>query len=269
MLNKLKKKISNLFEGIKDIFELTIFVYFTKEYVSCIFADKTNIKNFFFLLSHYILLISFIIAIISAFICTMCPKNVFFQGVLFFSGLIFGLFFILVLPYSLFYSWNLYYKSCYAIFQNPQLIQKTEHVGIIFPHYKENTKEICIGDSIALLVTRLLENNISYCVYHCFSIKDFSNIYTNPNITILWIFGHGKRNLLSLGKDPSGQVINIEYEKLPYAKPKKFITQLHCNTGKGKSLAEINGAQNSCVSQYSRDLIQNRCYILHYNFDAY
>lgn len=162
----------------------------------------------------------------------------------------------------------MYYKGSYAIFQDLQLSFQEKHVGIIFPHYLKENKEITVGDSIALLIARLSEQKIPSHVYHCFSKDDFVGVYTNPKVTSLWIFGHGKRNLLSLGKNSTGQLVEIEYERLPQVEPKKFIAQLHCNTGNGKSLAEINKAHNSYVSKYFRDLIQNRCYILHFDFQT-
>jgi hypothetical protein len=256
------KKIFGIFENLRNQICFIIFVQCTSEYLSCIINDKKNRRIFVFLFAYYVMMLSFFISSISAILMNIYPKYSLFIYLFPFFGLIFLIILLVILPWSIIEKWGLYNESCDAIFKNPCYLPEGPHLGIIFTHHKRNFKQIVIGDSIAILITKLLEYQIPYKVYHCYKKSDFIETYTNRDVVHLWIFGHGKRDRISLGMESE----EIEYEKLPITEPKECITQLHCNTRKGRSLAEINKSKRFFVSNNYRDLIQNRCFISHYDF---
>ncbi len=131
------------------------------------------------------------------------------------------------------------------------------HHGIIFMRYQDKMKQDFTGDCINLLGVGLQQNGERFKIYECSEPNDFIRRYIDPNVTHLWIIGHGRKNRLNFDNGEK-----IFYSDLPIVDPKEFIAQLHCSNGEGDPLPIINRAKSQFYSNYKRLSHQNRCYIL-------
>jgi len=105
-------------------------------------------------------------------------------------------------------------------------------------------------------LSRLMISFAILIVVEEFYRADFISVYTNENVDRLWIIGHGRKNAVRIGLDL------VEYSQIPYSSPKKFIAQLHCNSGVGPTLITVNKALDGFSSNYDRMVFQNRCFII-------
>jgi hypothetical protein len=146
--------------------------------------------------------------------------------------------------------------------QSDNLSEKDEHTAIIFPHYVDEIDKLFIVDCISLLVDSFREDRENYRIYRIMQKKDFEDAYYNPNVTKLWIVGHGDRGGFEFGPNGIDGKEYIEYSKLKKVSPlKKCVVQLHCNHGKKRSLQDCNECKGF-VSDYQRTFFHNRCYII-------
>jgi hypothetical protein len=143
--------------------------------------------------------------------------------------------------------------------QNSIFSANEAHHGIIFVQYQDPRLHLFIADSIDLLV-REFDEKIPFKVYPINDEADFAQVYNNPSVQWLWILGHGERRLLSFLDD--GKIKDILYENYPAKSHIKFIAQLHCNPGGGRSLIEINNLIPDHDITKFRFPFQNRCYIM-------
>jgi len=122
--------------------------------------------------------------------------------------------------------------------QYPEYLSSDNHDGIVIVH--ENIAKKCFyGDGVILLINtfRAQKPPIPYKVYHCENLQKFIEVVRNPKITSLWIFGHGRHWGIGCGVD------SLSYEETflppPVTPEKQYVYQFHCNSGCGKSLANI------------------------------
>ena len=131
------------------------------------------------------------------------------------------------------------------------------HHGIIFMRYQDKKKQDFTVDCIKLLGEGLQQNGERFKIYECSEPNDFIQRYIDPNVTHLWIIGHGRKNRLNFDNHKK-----IFYTDLPKVDPKEFVAQLHCGNGEGDPLPIVNKAKAQFYSKYYRLSHQNRCYIL-------
>jgi hypothetical protein len=130
-----------------------------------------------------------------------------------------------------------------------------EHHGIIFPIYIKKQEDYSL---IPLFVDGFY-GKIPYKIYPIKEKRDFLKVYYNNQVPYLWILGHGQRGQLCFGKCDDEDCICYS-KRLPQSS-KKFIAQLHCNAGKGRTLAEVNGLTIDHENNSIRFEFQNKYYI--------
>jgi hypothetical protein len=111
---------------------------------------------------------------------------------------------------------------------------------------------------IELLIKGFQKRKKKFVIYRCSSPLDFKKIVYQTQTNELWIFGHGKRDRISFGKEV------LEYQELRDAPKKNRVFQLHCNHGGGKSLADYlcDDPGRSFVTDDVRSWHENRIDIL-------
>ena len=154
----------------------------------------------------------------------------------------------------LFFSLNLLnnaIKSKELIQKYPERKANHAHHAIILAHYsppdeKGNYKLMDYFDGVDIIIKNFQEKgkNVNYKVYEINSKSDAQKIICDPKTTSLWIFGHGKRNILQFESD------NLCYYEVRKAKKMDFIGQFHCNSYLGKSLADYNNPNSSYVTRW-------------------
>jgi hypothetical protein len=181
---------------------------------------------------------------------------------------IFTTVFAIVLIASVFvFRWLPYKKSTRIAKQtrsSNNFIAHKEHDGFIIIRYRNISLNLYLVDCIDLLVRGYALSRKQWKIYCCSTKENFIEVYKNPNVTGLWIIGHGQKNHLSFDQGA------LEYRELPKGvQRKEFIAQLTCNPGPGPSIIEINNPKQSYISDYLRIPMQNRCFIierLHLNY---
>lgn len=133
------------------------------------------------------------------------------------------------------------------------------HHGIVFTRYTNRIKDIAVLDIIVLFVEGFF-GKVPYRIYECSSMEQFEELYYNTTIKWLWILGHGDRGGLCYGVCDEDHY--IRYSDLNPEPSKLFIAQLHCNSGKGRSLVELNNLPHDFDLNHYRMSLQNRCYII-------
>jgi len=132
------------------------------------------------------------------------------------------------------------------------------HHGIIFVIYKDPTRQLFIADIIDIMV-KSFDEHIPFRIYPVRNEEDFRNVYNNPKIRWLWIFGHGQKD--ALGYQDNDEIKRIDYKNYQKNSNLLYIGQLHCNPGSGKSLVEINDLTADYDLTKMRFPFQNRCYV--------
>lgn len=153
----------------------------------------------------------------------------------------------------------LYRRSLSIINENPEFNAQGEHHGILFIRYSKKTKDISVLDCVALLAHGFF-GKVPYRVYECRTKEKFEELYYNPSIKWLWILGHGDRGGLCCEVCDDDHY--FEYSNLRHEPSKLFIAQLHCNSGTGISLVELNNLFYDYDINHYRLCLQNRCYII-------
>lgn len=118
--------------------------------------------------------------------------------------------------------------------KNDEYKSESRHVGVVIgDKYGYIKNRVYFLNGITDLINHFRENDIPYRVYKGISGEDFKKIVNDEKVESLFIFGHGCRHGFTLGKNDG-----VYYCELRNAPKKKFIAQLHCNHGSGKSLGE-------------------------------
>lgn len=154
---------------------------------------------------------------------------------------------------------RLYRTSLSIINENSEFNAQGEHHGIIFIRYSKKTKDISVLDCVALLAHEFSEK-VPYRVYECRTKEKFEELYYNPSIKWLWILGHGDRG--GFCYEVCDDDHYLKYSNLRPEPSKLFIAQLHCNSGTGISLVELNNLFYDYDINHYRLSLQNRCYII-------
>jgi hypothetical protein len=89
---------------------------------------------------------------------------------------------------------------------------------------------------------------IKYKLYTPSNEEEAKKAIEDPDVTHLWIFGHGVKHGLTVGKK---MLYYCEVKSIP---PKEFIGQYHCNFLGGKSLGDYNHPLKSDITD---DKIRN------------
>lgn len=158
-------------------------------------------------------------------------------------------------------TFELYVKSCQAIFQYPEYMSNEKHSAIIYIHYEKPLIDQGISDIPSLLIEGFQKNKIPYKVYHIFNPENFESIFYNNLVTDLWIIGHGDHGGFSYGRKRRN-VDYFSYSNLDKKPPKHFIAQLHCNCGDEESLVSINHPYEGFVTDRILTLTQIRYYVI-------
>lgn len=113
-------------------------------------------------------------------------------------------------------------------------ILKKDHVAIIFVRYGW-LKDISYTFTKERKITSILESSeIPAANYIIKTEKDLEQVLQNKFVKAVIILGHGKRHLLRLRKG-----IYFYCDFLDKPTNIKYVAQLHCNDGVGKSLYEL------------------------------
>lgn len=134
-------------------------------------------------------------------------------------------------------SWFMYYFFMNNDTNIPTGSENQNHEAIILGYgERKPTKYALLSCGLETLIDAFENNNpkIFYKIYRCTELKNFEKLIEKPEITHLWIFGHGIKHGIELGETIG---FYCDIKKIPR---KHFIGQYHCNTGGGKSLADYN-----------------------------
>jgi hypothetical protein len=153
----------------------------------------------------------------------------------------------------------LYRRSLSIQNKNSEFDGQGVHHGIVFTRYSKKTKDISVLDCVALLYHGFSEK-VPFRVYECRTKEKFEELYYNPSIKWLWILGHGDKG--GLCYEVCDDDHYLKYSELRPEPSKLFIAQLHCNSGEGKSLVELNNLFYDYDINHYRLSLQNRCYII-------
>lgn len=119
----------------------------------------------------------------------------------------------------------------------PANSENQAHEAIILGYGKDKpTKYALLSSGLETLIDSF-ENHepiILYKIYRCIEPDKLKNLIEKPEITHLWIFGHGIKHGIELGESIC---FYCDINAIPN---KQFIGQYHCNTGGGKSLGDYN-----------------------------
>ncbi|MDI6718366.1 MAG: hypothetical protein QMD46_01960 [Methanomicrobiales archaeon] len=133
------------------------------------------------------------------------------------------------------------------------------HAGIMICHQKripflETTDERMYACGVDILIEHFLKHGIPFNVYDCYTPEDGSRVIRNPDVSSLWIFGHGMKSGIYFGYKET-----LHYAEMHDAPKKEFIGQFHCNALGGRSLADYIGTEGcSFVEEGYRCTHQNR-----------
>lgn len=131
-------------------------------------------------------------------------------------------------PLSLYYGWR------YKKLRSKLKLDGRPYIAIILAnnYFPEKYSPFSI-DSINKLVKYLRENKKPYRVYERVNINEVRRIINNRDVSSVFLFGHGQRHGIKLGRDE--MLYYCEFDNHP---KKDLIAQFHCNHLKGKSLAD-------------------------------
>ncbi|MBP1927710.1 hypothetical protein J2741_000257 [Methanolinea mesophila] len=141
-----------------------------------------------------------------------------------------------------------------------EYIQGREHDGIVIVH--ENIAKMSFyGDGVGILIKFFYEQEppIPYKVYHCDTLQKFIEVVRNPDVTSLWIFGHGQHS--GIGCGVNHLIYELTFPPPPKTPEKKYIYQLHCNSGCGISLTDILSHQRGFANYRNSDPYINQFYV--------
>jgi hypothetical protein len=162
--------------------------------------------------------------------------------------------------YRLVYSAVLIQKDWYAIYQNQELLNDSNHDALIINIYSKIAPSLSIGCGIFLLIEALKNRNQPFKIYFCKSKTQFFDIINNPKTTRVWIFSHGDRGGVSCADGYflySDLVNQLKHE----AKQKEAIYQFHCNPGYKSSLVQLLSVKSGFVNHRLNDPSGIRVYI--------
>ena len=145
-------------------------------------------------------------------------------------------------------------KSISYTNRNRDFQSNKEHTAIILANNYFPEKFTLYLDGIDLLIKCLKTKKESYKVYKEVTGNDFKEIVRNQKVKSLYIFGHGCKHGIKLGRNDF-----VYYCELQDAPKKDFIAQLHCNHQGGFSLADYL-AKKSYVIDGKISWLQNRLY---------
>jgi hypothetical protein len=121
---------------------------------------------------------------------------------------------------------------------NPEFNSCNDHDAIIVMAYSPYCPEYFSISGLDLILQFFIEKKINYRVYSCDNLGNFVKIINNPRASSLWILGHGCRGGIRI----NDEVVNysdIVVQLSEDAKNKKYVYQLHCNSGDEPSLSDL------------------------------
>lgn len=134
-------------------------------------------------------------------------------------------------------SWLMFFLFMNNETNIPENLVNPVHEAVILCYGKEKpTKYALLSDGLETLVDGFENHNpkVLYKIYHCTNPGKLKKLIEEPEITHLWIFGHGLKHGIELGE---AICFYCDINKIP---SKQFIGQYHCNCGGGKSLGDYN-----------------------------
>ena len=142
--------------------------------------------------------------------------------------------------------------------KNPISLNKftDNHHAIIVINY-QGLKLPVYGQGVDILIKSFKEKKYSYYVYFCDNKESVLNCIYNNKAKYLWIFGHGKKDALTL---PNHEFLYYNDIDFTNVQKKYFVGQFHCNPcikDCKNSLAELIGIYGYVSNDY-RDTLKNR-----------
>lgn len=189
------------------------------------------------------------------FLLVYCPALILFQnGLLYF--LVVSLFALALLATT--YLFSLFANIRYLKNAPSKYLVKKEYIGIVVTTNKLrlNGYLFIYFSDIMLLIELLKRKNQPFKLLTKFDKKRFDDMIYDKNCKGLYILGHGSRHGLLISADE--MLYYCEYKDAP---KKDFVVQLHCNHGKGESLADYLCAKEEFPTDKKRAIHENREYI--------
>ncbi len=145
-------------------------------------------------------------------------------------------FYNIILPI---FGYPIVYFDMKYVQKNREFGNRKNHSAIILANNYWPEKILIYSLEISKLIKTLKLNNESYKVYDKVSQNDFRKIINDNKVSSVYIFGHGQRHGVKLGKNKI-----IYYCEFQDAKKKTKVYQFHCNHNYGKSLADYVLSKN-------------------------
>jgi hypothetical protein len=145
-------------------------------------------------------------------------------------------------------------EACVKKYENIEC-PDAEHTIIIVNHKDPDKQEYVFGSGVDLLVDYFNKKPIKFRLYRCSNANCFYKSINETKAQNIWIFAHGRRHSISFGVGKENSCSFCKFEGKPR---KKFIAQLHCCHGKGKTLWEYLSDEKGLFSEGFREIIQNR-----------
>jgi hypothetical protein len=140
--------------------------------------------------------------------------------------------------YASFFDFPIIKKGWNTAVNNPESNSNNDHDAIIVMAYSKHSREYFTIAGLDLILQFFIYKKINYRVYSCDNLETFKKILNNPNASSLWILGHGCRGGIRIG-DEVVKYSDIVMQLSDDAKNKRYIYQLHCNSGCDPSLSDL------------------------------
>ena len=142
---------------------------------------------------------------------------------------IFVLDYVFIPVFFIFSLRNLFYLK-----KNQEHRSNEKHIAVILVNnYMPERLSIYATLDIPKLIKYFKKKNWSYKIYFRVDKSKLKKIINNPDITMIYLIGHGQRHGIKVSKKE--MVYYCEFQNSP---KKEFIAQLHCNHYGGTSLIE-------------------------------
>lgn len=109
--------------------------------------------------------------------------------------------------------------------------------SIIIANSTRRNKQIGIFVGIDMIIDKIKSQNCKYKITLCNTPDEVKNEIENPNAEYVYLFGHGFKGGLTFYHTDS--ILKFYYRTIDPKSIKKFIGQLHCNSGDEISLIEL------------------------------
>lgn len=139
--------------------------------------------------------------------------------------------------------WVIKGKRCINKF--PEYESDKNHVAVIIANnYGWLARQTFYADGIDILIDYLRNRKQPYKVYERVDKKGFTGIINNKKVSSCFIFGHGQKHGLRLGREI------IYYCELKDAPKKNFVGQCNCGIRDGRSLLDYIGREGFVLEGY-------------------